>query len=79
MFDAARSGDAQAYLDCFSGQLREQYTVGFVAPDPELGGYRSVKVEVSAHPEMEVRVRKGVTVGGREAAMADPSGSSDPP
>ena len=24
MFDAARTGDAQAYLDCFSGPLREQ-------------------------------------------------------
>src|SRR5579863_9244962 len=24
MFDAARVGDAQAYLDCFSGPLREQ-------------------------------------------------------
>ena len=24
MFDAARAGDAQAYLDCFSGQLHEQ-------------------------------------------------------
>ncbi|MGA3323342.1 MAG: hypothetical protein ABSF45_02630 [Terriglobia bacterium] len=24
MFDAARAGDAQAYLDCFSGPLREQ-------------------------------------------------------
>jgi hypothetical protein len=24
MFDAARAGDAQAYLDCFSGPLRDQ-------------------------------------------------------
>lgn len=24
MFDAARAGDAQAYLDCFSGPLREE-------------------------------------------------------
>ena len=24
MFDAARVGDAQAYLDCFSGPLRDQ-------------------------------------------------------
>ncbi len=24
MFDAARAGDAQAYLDCFSGTLRDQ-------------------------------------------------------
>jgi hypothetical protein len=26
MFDAARAGDARAYLDCFSGPLREQLT-----------------------------------------------------
>src|SRR5208282_1738917 len=24
MFDAARAGDAQGYLDCFSGSLRDQ-------------------------------------------------------
>ncbi len=44
-----------------------------------MGGYRGVRVEVPGHPEMDVRVRKGVTVGGRsEAAMADPSAGSDP-
>src|SRR5208282_4827769 len=81
-FIIARVGDGAALRNAceqITLELREQYTVGFVAPDPEMGGYRSLKVEVPAHPEMEVRVRKGVTVGGREAAMADPSGGSDPP
>ena len=81
-FIIARVGDGAALRNAceqITLELREQYTVGFVAPDPEMGGYRSLKVEVPAHPEMEVRVRKGVTVGGREAAMADPAGGGDPP
>ncbi len=81
-FIIARVGDGAALRNAceqITLELREQYTVGFVAPDTEMGGYRSLKVEVPEHPEMEVRVRKGVTVGGREAAMADPSGGSDPP
>jgi len=81
-FIIARVGDGAALRNAceqITLELREQYTVGFVAPDPEIGGYRSVKVEVPAHPDMEVRVRKGVTVGGREAAMADPAGGGDPP
>jgi len=75
-FIIARVGDGEALRNAceqITLELREQYTVGFVAPDPETGGYRSLKVEVPAHPEMTVRVRKGVTVGGGEAASADPS------
>jgi Ca-activated chloride channel family protein len=76
-FIIARVGDGAALrsaCDQISTELRQQYTVGFVASDPASGGYRSLKVEVPAHPEMEVRVRKGVTVSPRaEAAMADPS------
>jgi hypothetical protein len=34
MFDAARAGDAQAYLDCFFGPLREQL-VATAAQDSE--------------------------------------------
>ncbi|MHB8382301.1 MAG: VWA domain-containing protein [Candidatus Binataceae bacterium] len=49
-------------------ELREQYTIGFVAPDAAAGGYRSVHVEVPMHPGVEVRVRKGVEVGGARAA-----------
>jgi hypothetical protein len=52
--------------DCeaISNELREQYTVGFVAPDPSGSGYRSLRVEVPSKPEFSVRVRKGVTVAG---------------
>jgi Ca-activated chloride channel homolog len=81
-FIVARVGDGEALRNAceqITLELREQYTVGFVAPDSEVGGYRSLRVEVPEHPDMDVRVRKGVTVGSREAAMADPSGASDPP
>lgn len=54
----------QACTD-ISNELREQYTVGFVAPDATAGGYRSLRVEVPGHPGMSVRVRKGVEVGSR--------------
>ena len=57
--------------DCemISEELRQQYTVGFVAPNADRGGYRSLRVDVPGHPEDTVRVRKGVTVGsGTESA-----------
>jgi len=57
-----------------SRELREQYTVGFVAPDASSGGYRSVGVEVPTHPGAATRVRKGVEVGGPPAS----SYASDP-
>jgi Ca-activated chloride channel family protein len=44
-------------------ELREQYTVGFLAPDPGSGGYRSLKVDVPGKPGADVRVRKGIEVG----------------
>jgi len=52
--------------------LRQQYTAGFVAPDPSRGGYRSLKVDVPDHPELSVRVRKGVTVGAGGTEYAGP-------
>jgi Ca-activated chloride channel homolog len=57
-----------------SRELREQYTVGFTAPDPSAGGYRSLRVDVPGHPEATVRVRKGVTVrpGSSYASMPPP-------
>jgi Ca-activated chloride channel homolog len=59
--------------ESISNELRQQYTVGFTSPDPERTGYRSLKVEVPTHPDLEVRVRKGVTVGGPpDAAASDP-------
>jgi Ca-activated chloride channel family protein len=51
--------------DCLaiSNELREQYTAGFVVPDPSMPGYRSLRVDIPARPELNVRTRKGVTVG----------------
>ena len=69
-------GDGQAMReDCaaISRELREQYTIGFLASDPGRGGYRNVRVDVPAHPDDKVRVRKGVEVGGTESASADPA------
>jgi Ca-activated chloride channel family protein len=68
-------GDGEALRqDCaaISNELREQYTAGFVAPDPSRPGYRSLRVDVPGKPELAVRVRKGVTVGsGAEYAGPD--------
>jgi Ca-activated chloride channel family protein len=46
-----------------STELRQQYTIGFLSPDPERGGYRRLRVEVNDRPGVRVRVREGVTVG----------------
>lgn len=56
-------------------ELREQYTIGFLAPDPAAGGYRSLKVDVPGKPGAGVRVRKGIEIGSRSAAAStyDPS------
>jgi Ca-activated chloride channel homolog len=68
-------GDGAALrADCaaISNELREQYTAGFVAPDPSRTGYRSLRVDVPDKPGLTVRVRKGVTVGpGAEYAGPD--------
>lgn len=65
-------GDGEALRNstaAISQELRQQYTVGFLSPDPEHGGYRNLRVEVPGHPGDTVRVRKGVTVGeGAESA-----------
>jgi Ca-activated chloride channel family protein len=62
--------------DCaaISNELREQYTAGFVAPDPSRPGYRSLRVDVPGKPELAVRVRKGVTVGPGTTEYAGPDG-----
>jgi Ca-activated chloride channel homolog len=70
-------GDGAALRqDCtaISNELREQYTVGFVAPDPSHPGYRSLRVDVPSRPELHVRVRKGVTVGARSEYAGSSSG-----
>jgi hypothetical protein len=50
--------------DCaaISNELREQYTVGFLAPDPLRTDYRSLRVDVPGKPELTTRLRNGVTV-----------------
>jgi Ca-activated chloride channel family protein len=68
-------GDGAAMReDCasISRELREQYTLGFLASDPGRGGYRNLRVDVPGRPDDSVRVRKGVEVGGTESASADP-------
>ena len=58
-------GDGEAMRQAcrsISEELREQYTVGFVAPDASRGGYRDLRVDVPKFPADSVRVRKGVTV-----------------
>jgi Ca-activated chloride channel homolog len=70
-------GDGSAMReDCamISRELREQYTLGFLASDPGRGGYRNVRVDVPSRPDDKVRVRKGVEIGGTESASADPEG-----
>lgn len=51
------------YCQAIANELREQYTVGFVAPDPNRVSYRRLRVDVPGRPELSVRVRMGVTVG----------------
>jgi len=48
--------------DCekISRELREQYTIGYLAPDSGKHGYRPLRVEIPGHPELSVRVRKGL-------------------
>ncbi len=58
-----------------SRELRQQYTVGFLAPDPSAGGYRGLRVDVPTHPGVDVRVRKGVDVGSRSSAGSAYAGS----
>jgi Ca-activated chloride channel family protein len=58
-----------------SRELRQQYTVGFLAPDPGAGGYRGLRVDVPTHPGVDVRVRKGVDVGSRSTAGSAYAGS----
>jgi len=50
--------------DCaaISNELRQQYTLGYVSPDPGRPGYRTLRIDVPKHPDLSVRVRKGVAV-----------------
>jgi Ca-activated chloride channel family protein len=68
-----QAGDGEALrraCENISLELREQYTIGFLAPDPGAGGYRSLHVEVPGKSGADIRVRKGIEVGARSASAA---------
>lgn len=55
---------AELAKDCeaISNELRQQYTIGYVSVDPGRGGYRTLRVDTPTHPDLSVRVRKGVAL-----------------
>lgn len=62
-FNLRRVDDgAELIDDCakISNELRQQYTLAYLSPDPGRPGYRRLRVEVPNHPELSVRVRRGV-------------------
>jgi len=72
-----QAGDGEALrraCENISLELREQYTIGFLAPDPSAGGYRSLRVDVPGKSGADVRVRKGIEVGSTSPSTGvDPS------
>jgi hypothetical protein len=62
------------YCETIANELREQYTVGFVAPDPDRVGYRRLRVDVPGKPELSVKVRGRVAVGPRTEYAGSDSG-----
>lgn len=77
-----QAGDGESLrraCENISLELREQYTIGFLAPDPTAGGYRSLRVDVPGKSGADVRVRKGIEVGARSAPTGlDPSVAGGP-
>jgi len=64
-FNLHRIGDGEELSrDCaaISNELRQQYTLAYVSSDPARLSYRSLRVDVPKHPELSVRVRKGVAI-----------------
>jgi Ca-activated chloride channel family protein len=64
-FHLRRIGDGdELSRDCaaISDELRQQYTLGYISPDPTRPGYRTLRIDVPKHPELSVRVRKGLAV-----------------
>lgn len=64
-FNLRRVGDGdELSRDCatISDELRQQYTLAYLSPDPGRPGYRTLRVDVPKHPELSVRVRKGVAI-----------------
>ena len=50
--------------DCaeISDELRRQYTIAYLSPDPDRIGFRPLRVDIPKHPELSVRVRKDVAI-----------------
>ncbi|MGO9450020.1 MAG: VWA domain-containing protein [Candidatus Binataceae bacterium] len=64
-FNLHRIGDGSELArdcDAISNELTQQYTVAYLSPDPEHLGYRTLHVDIPKHPELSVRVRKGVAI-----------------
>jgi Ca-activated chloride channel family protein len=64
-FILPRVGDGeQLRHDCeaISDELREQYTVVYLSPDPDRPGYRTLRVDVPKRPDLSVRVRRSVAM-----------------
>ncbi len=64
-FNLRRVGDGdELSRDCeaITSELTRQYTVAYLSPDPGRLGYRTLRVDIPKHPELSVRVRKGVAV-----------------
>jgi Ca-activated chloride channel family protein len=64
-FNLHRIGDGSELArdcDAISTELICQYTVAYLSPDPAHLSYRSLHVDIPKHPELSVRVRKGVAV-----------------
>jgi VWFA-related protein len=64
-FILRRVGDgAQLRQDCeaISNELRQQYTIVYLSPNPGRPGYRTLRVDVPKRPELSVRVRKGIAI-----------------
>ena len=80
-----RVGDGELLrrvCEAISLELREQYTVGFVAPEASSGAYRSLRVDVPGKPSANVRVRKGIEIGPGshpESAYYNPSDAGATP
>jgi Ca-activated chloride channel family protein len=64
-FHLPQLGDGEELArDCeaISNELTQQYTIAYLSPDPGRSGYRTLHVDVPKHPELSVRVRKGVAI-----------------
>jgi Ca-activated chloride channel family protein len=71
MHEVGDGAALRAACEQISHELRQQYTIGFIAPDASRGGYRNLHVDVPTRPEARVRTRKGVEIGATESASAD--------